>query len=82
MTSGDCSRVRWASINTRATGNSVNASVHDGSVEITIGPPLVRRIALLAIPYSEVSFVFQGVSVEQQQAFKAHFDLHFQRGGG
>lgn len=63
-------------------GNGVKASVHDGSVEITIGPALVRRIALLAIPYSEVSFVFQGVSVEQQQAFKAHFDLHFQRGGG
>jgi len=63
-------------------GNKVNAVVHEGTVDIEIGSPEVRRIALLAIPYSEVSFVFSGVSAEQQQAFKAHFDLHFQRGGG
>jgi len=63
-------------------GNNVHAKLHDGTVDISIGPPEIRRIALLAIPYSNVSFVFRNVSVEQQQAFKAHFDLYFQRGGG
>jgi hypothetical protein len=56
--------------------------VFDGSVEIHIGEPKVRRIALMAIPYSTVSFLFRGVSAEQQQQFKTHFDLRFQRGGG
>ena len=63
-------------------GDSVRAEVNEGQLEITLGPPLERRIALMCIPYSKVSFSFSGVSEQQQQAFKAHFDLHFQRGGG
>lgn len=63
-------------------GNRVLANVDNGKLEITIGPPLERRIALMCIPYSVVSFTFDGVSEAQQKAFKAHFDLHFQRGGG
>jgi len=64
------------------SGNSVLATVHSGKLKIDIGPPLERKIALLRIPYSEVSFSFENVTEEQQQAFKKHFDLHFQRGGG
>ena len=63
-------------------GDSVQAKVNDGELEITLGPSLERRIALMCIPYSKVSFNFSGVSETEQQAFKAHFDLHFQRGGG
>lgn len=63
-------------------GNSVHASVDNGTLDITLGPSLERRIALLRLPYSVVSFTFNGVTEAQQQAFKAHFDLHFQRGGG
>lgn len=63
-------------------GDSVQARVNNGQLDITLGPTLERRIALLSIPYSEVSFRFSGVSEAEQQAFKAHFDLHFQRGGG
>jgi hypothetical protein len=66
----------------RVEGNTVYGEVFDGSVEIHIGEPKVRRIALMAIPYSTVSFLFRGVSAEQQQQFKTHFDLRFQRGGG
>jgi len=64
------------------SGDSVHATVNDGQLEIALGPPLERRIALMCIPYSKVSFSFSGVTEAQQQAFKAHFDLHFQRGGG
>lgn len=63
-------------------GNVVHALVNDGTLDITLGPPEERRIALLALPYSVVSFLFKGVSKEEQLAFKAHFDLYFQRGGG
>ncbi len=63
-------------------GTRVAAKIAEGSLEIEIGPEQVRRIALLALPYCEVSFNFQNVCVADQQAFKAHFDLHFQRGGG
>ena len=62
--------------------DEVHAKVHDGALLICLGPTLQRKIALLSIPYSVVSFRFEGVSKEQQLAFKTHFDLHFQRGGG
>ena len=63
-------------------GNVVRAALANGSLEITIGPPLERRIALMCIPYSVVSFTFTDVEETEQLTFKAHFDLHFQRGGG
>lgn len=63
-------------------GDVVHAIVYDGTLKITLGPTQERRIALLRLPYSEVSFEFNDVAEEQQQAFKTHFDLHFQRGGG
>lgn len=63
-------------------GNQVRAQVHQGTLQIDLGPTHERRIALLCIPYSVVSFRFEGVNKEQQMAFKSYFDLRFQRGGG
>lgn len=63
-------------------GDHVYADIHEGTLHIHLGPTLERRIALLRLPYSVVSFRFEGVPTATQQAFKAHFDLHFQRGGG
>lgn len=68
--------------NYRVDGNTVHGDVHAGSVEIRIGEQQERRIALMRIPFAQVSFVFRGVTKEQQQAFKENFDLRFQRGGG
>ena len=62
--------------------NVVRATVDAGQLEITLGQQEVRSIALLRLPYSVVSFAFTGVEEIRQLAFKAHFDLHFQRGGG
>lgn len=64
------------------TDNVVNADVHDGKLQIDLGPTQIRKIALLELPYSVVAFRFDNVTEEQQLLFKAHFDLHFQRGGG
>lgn len=63
-------------------GDVVHATVDGGQLVITLGQPEVRRIALLRLPYSVVSFTFTGLEESLQLAFKAHFDLHFQRGGG
>ena len=63
-------------------GTRVEARIDGGTLSIEIGPEQVRRIALLALPFAEVSFTFRGVSEERQQAFKRGFDLSFQRGGG
>ena len=63
-------------------GDEVKAQVFQGSLTIHIGPTQRRIIALMDLPYSVVSFRFEGVQEEQQLAFKTHFDLHFQRGGG
>ena len=62
--------------------NIVRAAIGEGNLEITLGPQEERRIALLRLPFAVVCFVFTGVSAAEQQAFRAHFDLHFQRGGG
>jgi len=63
-------------------GNQVHAQVNSGKLTIDLGPTLERKIALLRLPYSVVSFHFQGLEEAEQLAFKTHFDLHFQRGGG
>ena len=63
-------------------GDTVQARVHQGTLTIHLGPTQERKIALLRLPYSVVAFRFEGVHKEQQMAFKTHFDLHFQRGGG
>ena len=66
----------------RVERDRVIADIADGRLEIVIGPPLVRKIAAFQLPYSVVSFTFENVTEQQQRAFKAHFDLYFQRGGG
>ncbi len=66
----------------RVEGDTVFGDVHDGTVEIHIGEQQERRIALMVIPYALISFHFRNVTTEQQEAFKAYFDLRFQRGGG
>lgn len=66
----------------RVDRNEVHVQVGEGSLLISIGPEQVRRIALLALPYCEVSFTFRDVTEAEQHGFKAHFDLHYQRGGG
>lgn len=63
-------------------GDTVHAKVQGGSLKISLGELQERRIALLRLPFAVVSFQFNDISEADQLAFKAHFDLHFQRGGG
>jgi len=66
----------------RIEGMTVYGELHNGTVEITLGPQQERRIALMRIPHATVSFHFRGVTAAEQETFKAYFDLRFQRGGG
>jgi len=66
----------------RIDGLSVHGEINNGTVEIKLGAQQERRIALMRIPYASVSFHFRGVTAAEQEAFKAYFDLRFQRGGG
>jgi hypothetical protein len=62
--------------------NTVHAKVHGGTLRIDLGEIQERRIASVRLPYAVVSFQFNDIAASDQQVFKAHFDLHFQRGGG
>lgn len=66
----------------KVQGMKVKGEVSGGTVTIEIGEQQVRRIALMAIPYAEVSFSFAGVSEDERTEFMRYFDLRFQRGGG
>lgn len=57
-------------------------SVHDGArlLEITLSEEYERRIALIVLPVTQVTFSFTGY--DDAAAEMARIDLHFQRGGG
>jgi len=63
-------------------GMKVLGNLSEGSVTIELGEQQVRRIALMAIPFAEVKFSFDGVSDDERTQFMTYFDLRFQRGGG
>ena len=63
-------------------GRAVDARVGGGTLRISLGEERVRRIALLALPYTEVSFTFRGTSEAEREAFTRRFELAFRRGGG
>lgn len=63
-------------------GDTVHAKVDGGTLTINLGQPQERRLALLRLPFAEVTFKFIDIAEREQLAFKANFDLHFQRGGG
>lgn len=66
----------------RVEGTVIHAEIGQGTLEIALGPEQTRQIALLRLPYCEVSFTFRNVSPTEQTAFKTYFDLRYQRGGG
>lgn len=62
--------------------NTVRAKVDQGNVTIEIGPEQVRRIALMAIDFCEVTFEYDNLSEQQVTDFRATFELYYRRGGG
>ena len=63
-------------------GDAVRAELGGGTLLIELGPERVRRIALLALPFTEVSFTFRDTDEAGREAFTRRFELAFRRGGG
>ena len=60
-----------------------SAYVEEGRcLAITLSPESRRRMGMLEIPVTMVTFMFEGHTREQVDAFMVRFDRHFQRGGG
>ena len=51
-------------------------------LEITLAPERERRIGLLRLPVTCVTFDFTGYSEAEVEAFMRRFERHYQRGGG
>ena len=54
----------------------------EGSIEIILGEECERRLGLIRLPYTPVTFHYTGLSDEEREKFQARFNLTFQRGGG
>ncbi|MDH3693508.1 MAG: hypothetical protein OER96_02925 [Gammaproteobacteria bacterium] len=66
----------------RVEGRCVTMDYDDRSVEIELGAQQVRKIALLEIPFTNLSFTFKGFELQDIDAFMQRFNLYFRRGGG
>ena len=64
------------------TGESVHATRGDARVRIVLAPERERRIALLALPVTEIALHFAGLDAVGVERFMADFRRAFQRGGG
>ena len=58
------------------------AQLPEGSIEIILGEECERRLGLIRLPYTPVTFRYTGLSDEEREKFQARFNLTFQRGGG
>lgn len=71
-----------------------DANSHSGDLEteviwddgrqlrVSVSPEQIRKIALLRIPYVNISFEFQSFSSEARDQFMVRFDRAFHKGGG
>lgn len=62
--------------------NIIQVDEKDCSVRIELGPEYERRIAMLAMPVTDVTIQLNGFSEEQAHAFLEKFDRTYRRGGG
>ncbi len=67
---------------TTPTSIAVELDDADSRLTIDLGPVGERRIALLRIPTTKVTFSFENCSAEATKAFLARFEGHYRRGGG
>lgn len=63
-------------------GDTVHAERNGRRLTIRVGPERERRIALLAIPVTDVVVEFERWPEAQVDAFMDHYEVRFRRGGG
>jgi len=63
-------------------GLEVNCVLPSGRLKITLGEELERRLVLVVMPYTNVTFEYENVSDEDRENFIKYFDLRFMKGLG
>lgn len=64
-------------------GRRVRVALPPGRLTITLGEERERRFtAVVAMPCTDVEFVYEGVDEDVRAAFERYFDLRFMRGLG
>lgn len=63
-------------------GLEIDCKLRSGTLKITLGEEGERRMGLVVIPRTEVTFQYDNVSDEDRAEFIRYFDLRFMKGLG
>jgi len=63
-------------------GLDVNCQLPSGTLRISLGEERVRRLVLVVLPCTNVTFEYQNVSDEDRIRFEQYFELRFMKGLG
>ena len=63
-------------------GLEVNCTLPSGTLKITVGEERERRLVLVVMPCTNVTFEYNNVSDEDRESFSKYFDLRFMKGLG
>jgi len=63
-------------------GLTVTGQLETGTVTITLGPEGERKLVLVVLPRTEITFEYSDVSNEERSDFIKYFDLRFMKGLG
>ena len=67
---------------TSTQGMSLQVPWGSGTVQVALGAESERRLAMMRLPQTGVTLVFDAVTADERAAFLNLFDRRFQRGGG
>lgn len=63
-------------------GLEVKCSLPTGSLRITLGEERERKLVLVVLPCTNVTFEYENVSDEDRERFVKYFELRFMKGLG
>lgn len=64
------------------SGTTVTCQIGSGRLTVSLGPEGERRLVLVVIPRTEITFDFENVADADQIEFLRYFDLRFMKGLG
>jgi len=63
-------------------GLEVNCHLPSGILKITLGEERQRKLVLVVLPCTTITFDYQNVSDEDRESFSKYFELRFMKGLG
>jgi len=61
-------------------GREVNCVLPTGTLKISLGEERERRLVLVTIPCTTITFEYSGVTDQDREAFVKYFELRFMKG--